>query len=146
MILLAKIGLGVACAGLAGASMLCSEGMVNVKVVTKEPQPFHLHVIAPAMLAPIAVRLAPQRDLANAARQIQPYMPEIRAALEGLRDSEDVVLVEVREPGQHVEVQKWGGSIVVDVEDADEAVHVSTPIRAVASTIDELAAAGSNSL
>ena len=144
MILLGKIVLGVAGVGLAGASVLCSEGLVHVKVIEKEPQGVHINVIAPAMLAPIAVHLAPQRELAQAARQIQPYMPVIRAALNSLRESEDVVLVDVNEPGQHVEVMKSGGSIVVDVDDEGETVHVATPIRAISSTVEQLAAATSN--
>lgn len=146
MILLAKIALGIVGVGLAGAGVLCSEGVVRVKVIEKHPQGLQLHVVAPAMLAPIAVRLAPQRELANAARKIQPHMPEIRAALEALRESDDIVLVEVKGPGQHVEVEKSGGSIVVDVDDAGETVHVSAPIRAISSTVEQLAAAGSNSL
>lgn len=144
MILLGKIVLGVAGVGLAGASVLCSEGLVHVKVIEKEPQGVHINVIAPAMLAPIAVHLAPQRELAQAARQIRPYMPVIRAALNSLRESEDVVLVDVNEPGQHVEVMKSGGSIVVDVDDEGETVHVATPIRAISSTVEQLAAATSN--
>ncbi len=146
MILLGKIVLGMAGVGLAGASILCSEGLVHVKVIEKQPQGVHINVIAPAMLAPIAVRLAPQRDLAQAARQIQPYLPVIRAALDGLRDSEDVVLVEVTESGEHVEVAKSGGSIIVDVNDADATVHVSTPIRAISSTVEQLASVDSNPL
>jgi hypothetical protein len=146
MILLAKIAVGMAGVGLASAGVLCSEGVVYVKVIEKQPQGLHIHVIAPAMLAPIAVHFAPQRDLAKAAREIQPYMPAIRAALDGLRDSDDVVFVEVKEPGEHMEVAKSGGSIVVDVDDAGETVHVSTPIRAISSTVDQLAAASSNSL
>ena len=146
MILLAKIALGMASVGVAGAGVLCSEGVVNVRVTERQPQGLHLHVIAPAILAPIAVHLAPQRCLANATQKIQPYMPEIRAALEGLRESGDVVLVEVKEPGQHVEVEKLGGSIIVDVDDAGGTVHVSAPIRAISSTVEQLAAAGPNPL
>jgi hypothetical protein len=146
MILLAKIALGMAGAGLASAGVLSSEGLINVKVIEKQPQGLHLHVVAPAMLAPIAVHLAPQRELAQAAREIEPYMPAIRAALDGLRDSDDVVLIEVKGPGEHVEVRKSGGSIVVDADDAGETVHVSAPIRAISSTVDQLAAASSNSL
>jgi prephenate dehydrogenase len=41
-----------------------------------------------------------------------------------------------------VRVTKIGGSIVVDVNDENETVHVSTPIRAMESAIEELAAAG----
>jgi len=146
MILLGKIVLGMAGVGLAGASILCSEGLVHVKVIEKQPQGVHINVIAPAMLAPIAVHLAPQRDLAQAARRIQPYMPVIRAALDGLRDSEDAVLVDVTEPGEHVEVAKSGGSIVVDVDDDAETVHVSTPVRAISSTVEQLAAVNSSPL
>jgi hypothetical protein len=139
MIVVAKIALGMAGVAVAGAGVLCSEGVVHVKVVEKQPRGLHIHLIAPAMLAPIAVQLAPQRALSQAARQIQPNMPAIRAALEGLRDSGDLVLVDVKEPGQHVEVEKSGGSIVVDVDDASETVHVSAPIRAISSTVEQLA-------
>jgi hypothetical protein len=142
MILLGKIVLGMAGVGLAGVGVLCSEGLVQVKVIEKEPQGHHINVIAPAILAPIAVHFAPQRDLERATREIQPYMPAIRAALQGLRDADDVVFVEVRERDEHVVVSKSGGSIVVDVDDPDETVHVSTPIRAISSTVEQLAAAG----
>jgi hypothetical protein len=141
MILLAKIALGMAGVGLAGAGVLCSDGLVHVKVIEKERRGLHINMIAPAMLAPIAMHLAPGRALAPAAREIQPYMPAIRAALDSLRDSDDVVLVDVRGPGEHVEVVKSGRSIVVDVDDADATVHVSTPIRAISNTVDQLAAA-----
>jgi hypothetical protein len=146
MILLGKIALGVAGVGLAGATVLCSEGLVHVRVIERQPQGIHINVIAPAMLAPIAVHLAPPRDLEKASRKIQPYMPVIRAALDGLRDSEDVMLVDVKDPGERVRVSKSGGSIVVDVDDQGEAVHVSAPIRAISSTVEELAAATSKPL
>lgn len=139
MILLGKLMLGMAGVGLAGAGVLCSEGLIQLKVAEKSAGGAHVHVIAPAMLAPIALRLAPRNNLAEATREIQPYMPIVRAALDGLRDTDDVVLVEVTEPGEHLQVSKSGGSIVVDVNDLNETVHVSTPIRAISSTVEELA-------
>jgi hypothetical protein len=144
MIVLAKIAMGLAVAGLASVGVLCSEGVVSVKVIEKQPQGVHIHVIAPAMLAPIAVPLAPRHALAQAAREIQPYMPTIRAALDALRDSDDVVIVEVNEPGEHVELAKSGGSILMDLDDTGDTVHVSAPIRAISTTVNQLAAAGSN--
>ena len=142
MILLGKIALGIVGTAVAGVGLLCSEGMIEVKVVERAPEVHHVFVIAPAMLVPIAMRFAPRRDLSRAAAEIKPWLPTIRAALDQLRDSNDVTLVEVREPGEHVRVTKEGGSIVVDVEDHDDTVHVSTPIRAISSTIEQLAAAG----
>jgi len=145
MILLAKIALGMAGAAVAGAGVLCSEGLIHVKVVEKQPQGVHINVIAPAILVPMGMHFAPQRNLAEAARKIQPYMPVVQAVMEGLRDSDDVVLVQVEEPGEHVKVSKVGGSIVVDVDDATDTVHVSAPLRVIAGTVDQIAAAHSNS-
>ncbi len=141
MVLIGKIALGLAGTMVAGVGLLCSEGFVEVKVVEKQPEVHHIYVVAPAVLAPIAVHFVPKRDLRNGAEQLSEWMPAIRAALDGLRDSEDITLVEVKEPGQHLTVQKSGGSIVVDVYDKDDTVHVSVPIRAISSTIEELAAA-----
>lgn len=140
MILLGKVALGIVGTAVAGVGLLCSDGMVEVKVVERHPEVHHVYVIAPAMLVPIGMRFAPRRELSHAAAQIQPWMPTIRAALDQLRESDDVTLVEVQQPGEHVRVAKEGGSIVVDVEEEDETVHVSTPIRAISSTIEQLAA------
>lgn len=158
MILLGKIVLGMAGVGLAGASVLCSEGFVNVNVIEKQPDGVHIHVIAPAMLAPMAVRLAPlavrvspraadadpQCAMTQAQWQIQQKLPFIRAALADLRDADDFTLVEVDAPGEHVHVAKSGASIVVDVDAPDAIVHVSAPIRALATTINQLAYSASN--
>jgi hypothetical protein len=144
MILLGKIVLGMAGAGLAAAGVLCSEGLVQVQVIEKQPPGHRVRVVAPAMLAPVALRLAPQRDRAQATEEIQLYIPAVRAALAGLCDTHDMILVEVKGPAEHVQVLKLGGSIVVDVDDPAEIVHVSAPIRALSSTVEELAAAKSN--
>jgi len=139
--LLGKIVLGVAGTALAGVGVICSEGMIEVKVVERQPEVHHVYVLAPAMLVPIAAHFAPQREMSRAAAEMRPWMPTIRAALEQLRESEDITFVEVKEPGQHVRVAKSGGSIVVDVEDPDDTVHVVAPIRAISSTIEQVASA-----
>ncbi len=69
MILFGKIVLGVAGTAVAGVGLLCSEGMIEVKVVERQPEVHHVYVIAPAMLAPIAVHFAPQRELSHAAAE-----------------------------------------------------------------------------
>jgi hypothetical protein len=141
MILLGKVGLGIVGTALAGAGIICSEGMISVNVQTRQPEKHHVFVVAPAMLVPIAMHFVPKDRLGEQSREIQPWMPTIRAGLDALGESDDITFVEVNEPGQNVRVAKKGGSIVVDVNDKDETVHVSTPIRAMASAIEELAAA-----
>jgi hypothetical protein len=142
MILLGKVALGITGTMLAGLGVVCSEGMIEVNVVERQPEAHHVYVLAPAMLVPIATHFIPREKRGHAAEQLGPYMPAIRAALGQLRDCDDFVLVDVKDRDEHVEVQKLGGSVVVDVKDLDETVHVSTPIRAISSTLEQLAASG----
>ena len=63
------------------------------------------------------------------------------AALPALEQCPDGVFVEVVDPGEHVVIAKSGSSIIVDVNDPDETVHVAVPLRAAESAIHEIAAA-----
>jgi len=141
MILLGKIALGIASTAVAGASLLCSEGMIQVKVVEKRPEGHHIRVMAPALLLPIGMHFAPKDGIREASAEIQPWLPTIRAALAQLRECDDFAFVEVNGPGRQVRVVKSGGSLVVDVNDEEESVHVSAPIRTLSSAVEELAAA-----
>jgi hypothetical protein len=140
MILLGKIAVGLVGTAFAGAGLLCSEGFVDVNVVQHHPNAPHIHVIAPAILAPIALRIIPSYKLGRAGDQIQPWLPTIRAALDGLSDAPDLTLVEVSNPDQYVHVAKEDGDIIVDVANPEETVHVSVPLRAIGSSAEALAA------
>ena len=146
MILLGKVTLGIVGTAIAGVGLICSEGMIEVNVVEKQPEAHHVYVLAPAALVPVAVHFVPSHEFGRASAELQPWMPTIRAALNQLREVDDLTLVDVTEPGQHVRVAKRGGSVVVDVNDRDETVHVSAPIRAISSTIEQVAAASLDSL
>jgi hypothetical protein len=141
MILLGKIVLGMTGVVFAGVGVLCSEGFVQVKVVQKQADGHHINVIAPAVLGPIAAHFVPRQNLREASEQIRPWLPVIDTTLDALREADDVVLVEVKDHDQHVRVAKEGGSIVVDVDDPEETVHVSAPLRAISGTVDQVAAA-----
>lgn len=141
MILMGKLALGFAGAAVAGVGLLCSEGLVDVNVVERQPEQHHIHIVAPALLVPATLHFVPKQKLAQGSREMQECMPMIRVALHELRKAEDMTFVEVKQEGEHVLVKKVGGSIVVDVDDADNTVHVSTPIRTIESSIEEIAAA-----
>jgi hypothetical protein len=146
MIVLGKVALGIVGVAAAGVGLICSEGMIEVNVVERQPEAHHVYVLAPAAVVPMAVHFIPSHQFGHASAELQPWMPTIRAALDQLREVDDVTLVDVTEPGQHVVVAKKGGSVVVDVNDRDETVHVSAPLRAISSTIEQVAAAGHDSL
>jgi hypothetical protein len=137
--ILAKIGTGFLTTTLIAAGILSSQGFVHVHVAEKQKDGTHLRLVLPAMAVPIALELVPDRYLDQSASQVRPWLPAIDAAASQLADCPDGTLVEVTEPDEHVTVVKSGGSIVVDVNDTDERVHVSVPLATVRSAADILA-------
>jgi hypothetical protein len=139
MILLAKIGVGFLGTAMVAGAALSSEGFIAVKVHEKAANGTHLTLILPAALVPATLHFVPKEDLKDAGRDIRPYLPIIDAAIPALEHCPDGVLVEVRDPGEHVLIQKIGGSVVIDVNDHEDIVHVSVPLRAAQSSIHQLA-------
>jgi hypothetical protein len=137
MIFLAKLGIGVLVAGAA----VSSEGFIHVKVHEK-PDGANVNLYVPAALATAALHFVPNRDLrAHDSAELRSCLPMIDAAIPALYESPDGVLVEVRDARDHVVVQKIAGSIVVDVNDSEDVVHVSVPLRAAQSAIHQIAEA-----
>lgn len=146
MLILGKLAMGMMGTVLVCGGILCSEGFIHVKVHEKQPNGTHLSFIVPAMLAPMAAHFVPKRELRDGADQMRQYLPVVHAALSGLRDCPDgTTLVEVLDQDTHATVVKDGGSLIVDVDDPDETVHVAVPLRATERTIEEIAdASGPN--
>ena len=141
MIVLAKIGIGLMGTAVVSGAMLCSEGFLAVKVHEKQPDGTNFSIVAPAAVVPLALKFVPDKKLVRASEKLRPYMPIIDAAIPELEKCPDGVFVEVIDPGEHVKVAKVGQSIVVDVKDPEEVVHVAVPLRAAESTLHEIAAA-----
>lgn len=139
MILLAKIGLGVASAAVAGAGLLCSEGFVSVKVDKRGPDPHRVRIVAPALLVPAVAYVASRTtNIDREMRDVKEWLPVAQAAAAALSNTDDVTLVEIEDHDEHVRVAKRFDKIVVDVDAPDATVHVSVPLRAVNSTLNAL--------
>lgn len=141
MILLAKIGVGLMGTAIVGGTMLCSEGFMSIKVHEKRTNGTNLSIVLPAAIVPATLAVIPNNHLAQASQQLQPYMPLFDAVLPALEECPDGVLVEVTDPHEHALITKQGGSVNVDVNDSNEVVHVSVPLRAALSTLHEIAGA-----
>jgi hypothetical protein len=142
MILLAKIGVGCLSAALVGGAMISSQGFIRVKVHEKQADGTNVSLIVPAAIVPIALKFVPAQHLADASVNLRPYVGAIDAAIPELEDCPDGVLVEVTDPEEHVIIAKVGDSILVDVNDRDDTVHVAVPLRTAQSSIHEIAASG----
>lgn len=142
MILLAKLGVGLLGTAMVAGAAVSSEGFIHVKVHEKQPDGTNVNLFVPAALATTALHFVPNRDLkAHDSAQLRSCLPIIDAAIPALEASPDGVLVEVKDAHDHVMVQKIGGSIVVDVNDSEDMVHVSVPLRAAQSAIHQIAEA-----
>lgn len=142
MLLLGKLGLGFLGTALVAGAVVSSEGFIHVKVHEKQTDGTHISLVVPAMIVPVTLKFVPDHYLAQGGREVRRYLPVIDAAISGLADCPDGPLVEVMDPDEHVSVFKSGSSIVVDVDDPDETVHVSAPLHAAQNAIDEIANAG----
>jgi hypothetical protein len=134
----AILGASVTLITMTGA-FVCSMGAVRVEVQSKSPGGEHIYVIAPAMVLPVGAMLVPKEKIREASRQLQPWLPTIRAATEELLRCPDGPLVQVDNRHEHVKIAKVNDALVIDVDDETETVHVSVPLRAAAYGCSRLA-------
>lgn len=141
MIFLAKVGIGVlGTAAVAGAA-LSSEGFIHIKVHEKQPDGTNVSLVVPAAIVPVALHFVPREHLNGAPKELEEILPVIDAAIPALENSPDGVLVDVVDRTDHVLITKSGRSVVIDVNDTGETVHVSVPLRAAQSALHQIAAA-----
>lgn len=138
MILLAKVGLIAVGTAVAGGALISSEGFVHVKVHEKFPGGHNISIVVPATLATTSMHFVPKRHLREACDNMKEWGPTVTAAIDQLEKMDDFTLVEVEGKDQHVKVSKEHGSIIVDVNDPENTVYVSTPLRAIESTLKEI--------
>jgi hypothetical protein len=117
-------------AAVVGGAFVYDMGAVSVRVKSKTPGGENIRLILPAAAAPVAVWLTPKEKLRGAAAEAGPYMPAVMAATDELARCPDFTLVEVNNSHEKVRISKKGGDLVIDVDDANETVHVSIPLDA----------------
>lgn len=117
-------------------------GAVRVSVEEKRPGGDHIRLIVPAVAVPIGLKLAPRDKLREAAAEIRPWLPAIERASEVLARAQDGPLVLVDSDDEHVSILKEGSSLGIHVDSKDETVHLSFPLKTLASAAAELASKG----
>ena len=122
------------------AGIVADAGFIGVRVHEKKPDGTNLRLYVPAVLVPLGVRLAPERELERAMSHAREFLPAMRIAAEELERIPDGLLVEVSNSREHVLIVKRGGSLVVDVDNDGETVHVSVPLDIVRNLARDLEA------
>lgn len=111
-------------------------GSVAVAVAPSDGPAVSLRV--PAVLVDLAVALVPARllrDELHGVHELRPFTPLLRAAARELERCPDATLVEVRDRGDTVVVEKTGDTLIVRVDTGDERVRIAVPVR----TLDRVA-------
>jgi len=124
---------------LVGCFLTARGGIVNVHVVQRQPEVHNIHVIVPGILVTLTLHMVPSRCFRDSGSDLRQWLPVVRATSDSFAKMPDTVLVEVTDPRERVVVRKSGGSLVTDVNDADENVHVSVPVRTLRDTAEILA-------
>jgi hypothetical protein len=124
-------------------AVVYNTGAIRVDVREKHRNGDHVRIWVPAIVLPIGVHVVPKEKLREASEKIRPWLPTIKAATEELSRCPDTMLVEVESKREHVRIAKLGDSLVIDVDDPGETVHVSLPIRMIGYTASQLASSGS---
>jgi len=106
-------------------------GAIKVSVQGKKPGGENIRLIVPAAAVPLALPFVPDKNLQEAAEQVRPWLPAIEAATEELARCPDGPLVQVTSKREKVSIVKRADSLVIDVDDTNETVHVSVPLKVV---------------
>lgn len=134
--MIGKILLGATMA----TAVVMKDGVIEVNVHEKRPDGSHIHLYLPGTVATWGVHLAPERRIAEHLRGKQQDLAIAHLALSELEKIPGADLVQVESPREHVNVAIRNGSLVVDVDDPGETVHVRMPIRAARKVIEDLQA------
>lgn len=138
MMLLAKVALGVSGTLAMAGAYTFHEGVIRVDVDQRCADGDHIHFWVPATVVPLALHLAPSKDMDRVAQQAAQFMPMLRTLTKELEKYPDVKFVEVDEPGQHVEIQTHNGKLQIDVHDGEDNVHVLCPLATLRDVADQL--------
>lgn len=143
MLLLAKLALGMTATVTVAGVYTFHDGIVRVDVDEFRQGGSHVHVWAPAAIAPMALHFAPLNHIEDASEKIGPMMPTIRVLAKELKKYPEAEFVNVRDRKDHVRVAIHNGKVIVDVDGIDEKVHVACPLAAIEDAAGVLASRSS---
>ena len=140
MVILAKLGLGVASTIVFATVYTFHEGVIRVDVDEHRDGGSHVHFWVPAAAVPMAMHLVPKRHFREMPSDASEFLPLVRIVTSELRRYPNTTFVDVQDGNDHVRVATVGTKIQIDVVNSEENVHVAVPLRTVNDVADQLAA------
>jgi len=125
---------GVTTAGVA-AAVIYRSGTIGVEVESDDAD---VSVVVPAGLAHLVIALVPSHLFDEVTEELRPWVPVVEDGYRELLAAPDFTMVEIHDGDNLVVVRKSGRSIDVTVEDGDDRIEVSVPLRTFGYIIDKL--------
>jgi hypothetical protein len=141
MLILAKAALGVGATLAIAGLYVFHEGVIRVDVDQHRSGGSHVHFWVPATTVSVGLRLAPQRNLQQAAAKVRPYLPVLRELSKELQKYPNAEFVDVRDSSDHVRITMRESKLSIDVVNDTENIHVTVPVQTISDVADRLEAA-----
>jgi hypothetical protein len=138
MLLLAKTALGVGATLVFAGVYVFHEGVIRVDVDEYRAGGSHIHFWVPATTISAGLRLAPRRNLQQAAVRARPDLPLLRELSKELQKYPNAEFVDVRDSGDHVHITMHEGKLSIDAVNDNETVHVTVPVETISDVADRL--------
>jgi hypothetical protein len=138
MILLAKAALGLGGTLVLAGAYTFREGVIRIDVDEYRSGGSHVHMWLPAAAVPMAMHFVPGKQIHHASERASEALPVLHAIVKELKKYPDADFVEVIDHDQHVRVRTHGGKLQIDVDAADEKVHVLCPLSAIEDVTAQL--------
>lgn len=139
MLLVAKIALGFGVTVALAGAYTFRQGVLRVDVDENHGKGRHLHVWLPAAAVPMAVHFVPRHQMERAGARVGEIMLLVHAIAKELQNYPEAELVEIRDGRDHVQVRMHNGSLLIDVDNPREQVHVNCPLATIDDVSRELA-------
>jgi len=140
MLIIAKVALGLGATLAVSGAYVFHEGVISVDVDEARSGGSHVHFWVPATAVSLGLRVAPHRHLEEAAAQVRPYLPVLRAIAKELKKYPNIELVDVKDGKDHVRISTVDGRITIDAVSTSETVHLRVPIETLDDVADRLEA------
>ena len=138
--ILGKIALGLGGTLVLAGAFTFHDGVIRVSVDEARQNGDHVHLVLPATIVSVGMRLIPEREFDHALREAGPYMPMLDSLSKELSRLPDFELVSVDSAEEHVRVRTEGRHLVIDVHSQEETVHVSLPLATLRHIAEDLQA------
>lgn len=113
-------------------------GSLHIYVHEKQAGGTRFGMRFPAFLVRLAVTMAPIELPDDAARELRPHLPLLRAIADEFRTCPDGVFVEVKSATESIRIAKQGDVLSIYVDDESDEVRLDVPMSCVRTVVSKL--------